>query len=145
MRKLTKTISLLLCLLLMLQLVGAAAGEAFADGAPSGDSSVVWSVSAKDADGNDQTFTTAEEVTSALGPGFHVNWGKGSDNAPITAPWRNKPSTASGKSSPDGSSSCPAGQARSFRAEIPSRSLPPLRWKLSGKNTRPSVPSLSLF
>ena len=86
MRKLTKTISLLLCLLLMLQLVGAAAGEAFADGAPSGDSSVVWSVSAKDADGNDQTFTTAEEVTSALGPGFHVNWGKGSDNAPITAP-----------------------------------------------------------
>ncbi|MBR0207919.1 MAG: hypothetical protein IJQ43_03385 [Oscillospiraceae bacterium] len=85
MRKLTKTISLLLCLLLVLQLIGTA-GEAFAEGGPSGDCSVVWSVSAKDAEGNERTFTDAEELAGALGPGFHINWGKDGDGAAIKTP-----------------------------------------------------------
>ena len=85
MRNMTKTISLLLCLLLVLQLVGTA-GDVFAEGAPGGDSSVVWSVSAKDAEGNDQTFTDAEALADALGPGFALDWGKDEHDAPITAP-----------------------------------------------------------
>ena len=86
MRKVTKFFSLLLSLLLVLQLVGAAAGDAYADGAPSGTSSVAWSVSVKDAEGNEQTFTDAEQLASALGSGFALNWGKDAQNAPITAP-----------------------------------------------------------
>ena len=85
MRNMTKTISLLLCLLLVLQLVGTA-GDVFAEGAPGGDSSVVWSVIAKDAEGNDQTFTDAEALADALGPGFALDWGKDEHDAPITAP-----------------------------------------------------------
>ena len=81
----TKTISLLLCLLLVLQLVGTAGGV-FAEGAPGGDSSVVWSVIAKDAEGNEQTFTDAEALADALGPGFALDWGKDEHDAPITAP-----------------------------------------------------------
>ena len=75
MRNMTKTISLLLCLLLVLQLVGTA-GDVFAEGAPGGDSSVVWSVIAKD----------AEALADALGPGFALDWGKDEHDAPITAP-----------------------------------------------------------
>ena len=85
MRNMTKTISLLLCLLLVLQLVGTA-GDVFAEGAPDGDSSVVWSVIAKDAEGNDQTFTDAEALAGALGPGFALDWGKDEHDAPVTAP-----------------------------------------------------------
>ena len=84
MRNMTKTISLLLCLLLVLQLVGTA-GDVFAEGAPGGDSSVVWSVIAKDAEGNDQTFTDADALADALGPGFAPHWGKAAHAAPITA------------------------------------------------------------
>ena len=85
MRNMTKPISLLLCLLLVLQLVGTA-GDVFAEGAPGGDSSVVWSVIAKDAEGNDQTFTDAEALADALGSGFALDWGKDEHDAPITAP-----------------------------------------------------------
>ena len=85
MRNMTKPISFLLCLLLVLQLVGTA-GDVFAEGAPGGDSSVVWSVIAKDAEGNDQTFTDAEALAGALGPGFALDWGKDEHDAPITAP-----------------------------------------------------------
>ena len=53
MRNMTKPISFLLCLLLVLQLVGAAAGGAFADGAPDGACSVGWAVSIRDAEGNE--------------------------------------------------------------------------------------------
>ena len=86
MRKAIKTISLLLCLLLALQLVGAAAGEAWADDAPGADASVVWAVSAKDSEGNDQSYTSAEQVADALGAGFKINWGKDESNAAVTAP-----------------------------------------------------------
>jgi hypothetical protein len=85
MRNMTKTISLLLCLLLVLQLVGTA-GDVFAEGAPGGDSSVVWSVIAKDAEGNERTFSDAEALADALGSGFALDWGKDEHDAPITAP-----------------------------------------------------------
>ncbi len=86
MRKVTKIFSLLLSLLLVLQLVCSAAGEAYADGAPSGAASVAWSVSAKDAEGHEQTFTDAGQLADALGSGFALNWGKDAQNAPITEP-----------------------------------------------------------
>ena len=86
MRKMTKFLSLLLAFTLMLSLLGTASGSAYADGAPAGSCSVVWSVSAKDAEGNDRTLTTAEEVADALGSGFALNWGKDGDGDPITNP-----------------------------------------------------------
>ena len=86
MRKSIKIFSLLLALVLVMQLAGVAAGEAWAEGGPEGTASVVWSVAAKDADGNDRTFTTAEELAAALGAGFALDWGKDGEGEPITAP-----------------------------------------------------------
>ena len=85
MRKSIKTIALLLVLTLVLQLAGAA-GEIHAEGAPDGSCAVVWSVAAKDAEGSDQTFTTAEQVADTLGAGFALDWGKDAEGSAITAP-----------------------------------------------------------
>jgi hypothetical protein len=86
MRKTIKFFSLLLALLLVLQLTGAAAGEVCADGAPDADAAVGWAVSAKDAEGNELTLTSFEEVASALGDGFALDYGKTDEGTPVTAP-----------------------------------------------------------
>ena len=83
MRKLTKFFSFLLCLTLALQLVGAAAGGAFADGAPDGACSVGWAVSIRDAEGNELSESDVEAI---LSDGFSLNWGKDDQGEPITAP-----------------------------------------------------------
>ena len=83
MRKMTKILSLLFSLTLILTLVGGVSGEAWADAAPDGSASVGWAVSIKDEEGNE---LPAEDVEAILSEGFALDWGKDDGGTPITAP-----------------------------------------------------------
>ena len=75
----------LFALALML-LLGGASGAVFADGSADGSADVVWSVSAKDAEGHDLTLVSAEDVENSLGKGFALDCGKDAQGTPITEP-----------------------------------------------------------
>ena len=85
MSKIKKTISVLLVFVLVAQLFGLSAPEVFADDAADA-SAVAWSVSAKDDEGHELMFSSAEEVEAALGKGFSVDFGKDASGAALTAP-----------------------------------------------------------
>ena len=81
---LLRAASLALALLL---LFGGASGAVWADGPASDTASVGWVVSAKDSEGVDQTLSSAEDVTAALGSGFALDY-SGSPAAPTVADLR---------------------------------------------------------
>ena len=74
----------LLAFVLVAQLFALAAPAAYADG-PADAALIGWSVKATDGEGHELTLTTAEEVESALGKGFSVDFGKDASGAPAGA------------------------------------------------------------
>ena len=61
--------------LALLLLFGGASGTAWADGHADDTASVGWVVIAKDSEGVDQTLSSVEDVTAALGGGFALDYG----------------------------------------------------------------------
>ena len=85
MSKSSKIGIVLLALVLVVQLFALAAPAAFAEG-PAETAAIGWSVKATGSEGHELTLTTSEEVESALGKGFSVDFGKDASGAPVTAP-----------------------------------------------------------
>ena len=85
MSKSSKIGIVLLAFVLVVQLFALAAPAAFAEG-PADTASIGWSVKATDGEGHELTLTTAEEVESALGKGFSVDFGKDASGTPVASP-----------------------------------------------------------
>ncbi len=85
MSKTLKFSAILLALLLVTQLFSMSAPAVFADGGAEDTAAVVWTLTARDAEGAEHSFRTAEDA-AVLGSGFAVDYGRDAQGEAISAP-----------------------------------------------------------